>query len=78
VCSSDLGVALRGAPEAMAQRVMALLPPEAQAALRDYLEQPQSKEKIMEARSKVLSEAYALAAKGQLSIKKTNVDPDIV
>jgi hypothetical protein len=64
----EWGAALRGAPEELVTRVLALLPAEAQAALRDYLETPQPAEKVLEARSKVLSLAYTLAAQGVISI----------
>jgi len=66
----DWGVGLRGAPEELAKRVLELLPAEAQSALRDYLEQPQPKDQVLQARSKILSAAYELAAKGQLSLRQ--------
>ncbi|HBT60874.1 MAG TPA: hypothetical protein DEB40_03920 [Elusimicrobia bacterium] len=66
----EWGVALRGAPEELIGRVMELLPAEAQAALRDYREQPQPLDKVVEARSKILTQAYALAAQGQLTLKR--------
>jgi len=66
----EWGVALRGAPEELVKRVLGLLPAEAQAALRDYLEAAQPMDKVLDARSKILTQAYALAAKGQLSIHR--------
>ena len=66
----DWGVGLRGAPEELSKRVLELLPAEAQSVLRDYLEQPQPKDQILQARSKILSAAYELAAKGQLSLRQ--------
>ena len=68
----EWGTALRGIPDEMVKRVLELLPAEAQAALRDYLEQPQPMDQVLEARSKILSVAYALAAKGQLSIRRAD------
>ena len=66
----EWGVALRGAPEDLIKRVSLLLPAEAQAALRDYLEAPQPADRVLEARSKILSLAYTLAAQGLISINR--------
>jgi flagellar motor switch protein FliG len=66
----EWGTALRGAPEDMVKHILEQFPAEAQAALRDYLEQPQPMDKVLEARSKILSQAYDLASKGQLTINK--------
>ena len=66
----EWGVALRGAPEDLVKRVLMLLPAEAQEALRDYLEAPQPSDKVMTARSKILSQAYLLAAQGVITLKR--------
>ncbi len=66
----EWGVALRAAPEELVRRILMLLPAEAQAALRDYLEVPQPMDKVLDSRSKILSQAYALAAKGLLTANK--------
>ncbi len=66
----EWGTALRSSPEELVQRVSLLLPAEAQAALRDYLEAPQPTERVLEARSKILSLAYTLAAQGLISFKR--------
>ena len=73
----EWGVALRGSPEELVKRILMLLPAEAQAALRDYLEQPQPLDKVLESRSKILSQAYALAAKGLLTAKREGASPMI-
>ena len=48
------------------------MPVEAQASLRDSLKAPQPVERVLEARSKILSLAYTLAAQGLISVKRKN------
>ncbi|MFH1726461.1 MAG: FliG C-terminal domain-containing protein [Elusimicrobiota bacterium] len=64
----DWGVALRGAPRKLVSSVLAELPAEARQIVKVAAESPQSKENVLECRSKILSWISALSAKGQLMI----------
>ena len=62
------GVALRSAPAEFTQKVLAELPAASRAALTAVLEQPQPKNKVLEARSRILAEASALASRGLIAL----------
>lgn len=64
----DWGVALRGAPAELVDAVLTQLPAGPRAIVRDALDIPQPREKVLETRSKILSQVYDLAAKGQIAI----------
>ncbi len=62
----DWGVALRGAPENLVNRVLEELLGGTRELVREAMDAPQPRAKIIEARSRVLSSAYALAARGEV------------
>ncbi len=61
--------ALRGADQEFAERVTSLFPAGMRSTFQESFELAQPKEKVLEARSKILSQALALADQGQLNIK---------
>jgi flagellar motor switch protein FliG len=67
---SDWGLALRGAPGDMVDRILAELDPGTQGMLKATLETPQPRAKILEARSKILTRALLMAAQGEIDLKR--------
>jgi FliG C-terminal domain len=68
------GAALRGAPAALADRVLADLPEGPRRLVREAVEAPQPRDKVVEARSRILDAAAALAAKGELAVGRRGGD----
>ena len=62
------GPALRGAPRALVEAVLADLPEGPRELVREAAAVPQQRDKIEEARSKILDAYVALAAKGELAL----------
>ncbi|MFA6094033.1 MAG: FliG C-terminal domain-containing protein [Elusimicrobiota bacterium] len=74
----EWGTALRGAPPEFTDRILSELPPGARAMIEDSLRQAQPRDKVLEARSKVLLQAYQLSAKGQISLKRQGAEPELI
>lgn len=66
VPSEVWGFALRGVPGGLVERVLSELPEEEREQARALLAYPQSRDKVLEARSTVLDARAALAAKGEI------------
>jgi flagellar motor switch protein FliG len=64
------GAALRGAPDALVDRVLADLPELPREFVREAAQTPQPRDKIVAARSAVLDALAGLSAKGQLNMGK--------
>ena len=64
------GAALRGAPNALVDRVLSDLPEGPRQFVRDSAATPQARDKIVAARSTVLDALSALSEKGQLNMGK--------
>jgi flagellar motor switch protein FliG len=64
------GLALRGAPDPVVGRVLAELNPGTQGMLQEAMSQPQPRTKILEARSKVVSQTLHMAAKGEITLQR--------
>lgn len=64
------GAALRGAPNALLDRVLADLPEGPRQFVRDAAATPQSRDKIIAARSSILDALTGLSEKGQLNMGK--------
>jgi hypothetical protein len=62
------GFALRGVPPGVIDRVLAELPDGPRELVRDILSGPQPRDKVLDARSKVLDARGALAAKGEIKL----------
>lgn len=62
------GFALRGVPPGVADRVLAELPDGPRELVRDVLSSPQPREKVLEARSRILDARGELAAKGEIKL----------
>lgn len=62
----DWGFALRGAPPAVIDRVLVELPDGPRELVRDLVSAPQPRDKVLEARSRILDARGDLAAKGQI------------
>jgi hypothetical protein len=67
---ADWGLALRGAPQAVIDRVLAELEPGIQGMIKEALESPQPRPKINEARSKILSQTLSMAGKGEIVLQR--------
>jgi len=72
------GVALRGAPTALLDRVLSDLPDGPRQFVRDAAQAPQPRDKIVAARSTVLDVLSGLAAKGQVSAGGTSPEGGLV
>lgn len=64
------GLALRGAPQALAGKVLAELPDGPRGLVRDEASVLQSKDKVVAARSKLLNVVVELAAKGLVRLER--------
>lgn len=64
---ADWGVALRGADEALAARVEGELEPGPRGLVREAMERPHPRADVVSARSKVVTAALDLAARGQIA-----------
>lgn len=74
----EWSTSLRGAPPDLVARILAELPPGARAMIEDALKQAQPRDKVLEARSKVLMTAYQLSAKGQISLRRQGAEPELI
>jgi len=72
------GTALRGMPEEIVSRVLQELPAGPRGTVRDVVDAPQSREKVLEARSQVLSNLFDLSAKGQVVIEREGASPELI
>ncbi len=63
------GAALVGAEKALADKVVELFPTGMRPMLRESLAEARPKEKVLEARSQILSQAFKMATLGQLALK---------
>ena len=72
------GPALRAAPRALVDAVLADLPEGPREMVRSAVDAPQPREKIEEARSKILDAFTALQAKGEMSLGGAEKDEDLV
>lgn len=64
----DWGFALRGVPAGVADRVLAELPDGPRELVRDIIATPQPRDKVLDARSRVLDARGALAARGEIKM----------
>jgi hypothetical protein len=78
VAFEDWGAALRGADQNLIDTVLKELPVGTRALVRDRVNVPQPKDKVLTARSKVLNQAYALADKGQISLGRQGSGADMI
>ena len=67
---ADWGLALRGASENVVNRVLAELDEGTQSILKEGMGSPKSRMKIMEARSKVISQTLMMAARGEIVLQR--------
>lgn len=74
----DWGAALRGAAPELAEKVYAELTPGTRVLVREAAEVPQPKDKVLEARSKILTQALALAAKGQIELGQPGASSELI
>jgi flagellar motor switch protein FliG len=72
------GPALRGAPAELIDRVLADLPEGPRQMVRDLAATPQPREKINEARSKILDALSAFAAKGEVDLGRPAEGSELV
>jgi hypothetical protein len=72
------GPALRGAPAELIDRVLADLPEGPRQMVRDLAATPQPREKINEARSKILDALSAFAAKGEVDLGRPEEGSEMV
>jgi flagellar motor switch protein FliG len=74
----EWGRALRGAPQQMVDRVLAELPAGTRQIVREAMEVPQPRDKVLDSRSKILASAQALAAKGQITIGREGASSEMI
>ena len=71
---ADWGLALRGAPKNLVDRILAELDPGPQGMLKEALESPQPRAKILETRSKILSRTLTMAARGEIALQRESTE----
>lgn len=69
---SQWALALRGASNDLVEVIFAQLPGGARTIIREGMETPAAKEKVIEARSAVLGRLYELAASGQVELRPSS------
>jgi hypothetical protein len=74
----DWGAALRGVSESVVEKVLNELPAGTRNIVKEATTSPQPREKVQEARSKVLQQVYALAEKGQISIGRPGQESEMI
>ncbi len=72
------GYALRGVPVGVVDRVLAELPEGPRELVRDILSSPQPRDKVLEARSKVLDARGELAAKGEIKLGSAEAGSELL
>jgi hypothetical protein len=72
------GPALRGAPSGLADQVLSDLPEGPRELVRSTAATPQPREKIDEARSRILDALSAMVAKGEVALERAEKDGDLV
>jgi hypothetical protein len=72
------GFALRGTPQGVVDRVLAELPEGPRELVRDLLSSPQPRDKVLEARSKVLDARGELAAKGEIKLGEREAGSELL
>ncbi len=72
------GAALRGAPQDLLQRVLSDLPQGPNEEVRQASAEPQAKDKISAARSKILDAFFQLSSKGLIRIDRPGMDEEIL
>ncbi len=65
------GLALRGAPQSLVDRVLSELPEGPRGLVREEAATPQPRDKVVAARSKILDTVLDLAAKGQVRLEQS-------
>lgn len=75
---SDWGLALRGASDSVVECVLNELPAGTRNIVRETIDTQQTREKVFEARSKVLQQVYALAAKGLIEITSEGSESEMI
>jgi hypothetical protein len=78
VTFQDWGLALRGAPADFSEKVLGELPPGARAMIEESLRNAHPREKVLDARSRILDKAFQLADKGQLSLGGKGASPELI
>lgn len=66
---ADWGIALRGAGDNVVQRVLSELEPGIQSILKEAMSSPQPRVKILEARSKVISQTLTMVSRGEIILQ---------
>jgi flagellar motor switch protein FliG len=74
----DWGVALRGASPELSERMLAELPAGTRNLVQEASQAPQQRDKIMECRSRILTQVQALAARGLIDLKKQGVSSEMI
>lgn len=72
------GFALRGTPQGVIDRVLSELPEGPRELVRDLLSSPQPRDKVLEARSKVLDARGDLAAKGEIRLGEREAGSELL
>lgn len=72
------GFALRGTPPGVVDRVLGELPEGPRELVRDLVSSPQPRDKVLEARSKVLDARGALAAKGEIKLGEREAGSELL
>ena len=65
----EWGIALRGAHEEVVSAVLNQLLAGSRSVVREAMEMPQTRQKVAEARSKIVAQAHAMAARGQIMLR---------
>ncbi|MBI4374999.1 MAG: hypothetical protein HY549_00975 [Elusimicrobia bacterium] len=74
----EWGLALRGAPGELVQKVMEQLLPGTQKLLQESMETPQPRHQVQEARSTILSHVYDMAARGEIALNREDASTELI
>ncbi|MFH1619448.1 MAG: FliG C-terminal domain-containing protein [bacterium] len=77
VSYQNWGTALRGMPRETSETILALFPGDIRPVVEDIIATPQNKDKIVAARSGIVTSAMSLAEKGKISLG-TSHSPEVV
>ncbi|OGR89344.1 MAG: hypothetical protein A3J74_11155 [Elusimicrobia bacterium RIFCSPHIGHO2_02_FULL_57_9] len=72
------GLALRSAPAELVEKISEQLLPGTKKILQEAMETPQPRNKVLEARSTILAQVYAMASRGEISLGREDASSELI
>lgn len=75
---TEWGLALRSAPAELVEKISEQLLPGTKKILSESMETPQPRNKVLEARSAILAQVYAMASRGEISLGREDASSELI